>query len=120
VAQVAAGSGGGGETGGAAERRWPWSERGQLGRHRYSDSVVDERGPCGFLFFPNYPNRPKFENWKWMHYLAPNIPSFGMLLDWDIMNNVINCANIQIPTELELKILEQIQHLNIWWILKGI
>jgi hypothetical protein len=62
AAQVAAGSGGGGETGGAAERRWPWSERGQHGRHRYSDSVVDERGPCGFLFFPNYPNQPKFEN----------------------------------------------------------
>jgi hypothetical protein len=29
-----------------------------------------------------------------------------------IMNNILNCANIQFSIELELKILEKIQHLN--------
>jgi hypothetical protein len=42
-----------------------------------------------------------------------------MLLDWGIINNIFNCADIQISIELELKILEQIHHLNIWWIQKG-
>jgi hypothetical protein len=49
--QVAAGGGGDGETRGAAERRWTWSECGWHGQRRYSDSVADERGPRGFLFF---------------------------------------------------------------------
>jgi hypothetical protein len=56
VAQVAARDGGGSEIGGAVERWRPQSECCQHGRHRYSDSVADERGPRGFLFFPNYPN----------------------------------------------------------------
>jgi hypothetical protein len=43
-----------------------------------------------------------------------------MLPDWGIVNNFISWANIQFSIELELKILEQIQHLNLWWILKGI
>jgi hypothetical protein len=29
------------------------------------------------------------------------------------MNNFLNCADIQFSIELELKILEQIQHLNL-------
>jgi hypothetical protein len=36
-----------------------------------------------------------------------------MSLDWGIVNNFLNCADIQFSTELELKILEQIQHLNL-------
>jgi hypothetical protein len=43
-----------------------------------------------------------------------------MWLTWDIVNNFLNCGNIKFPTEKELKILEQIQHLNLWWILKEI
>jgi hypothetical protein len=48
-----------------------------------------------------------------MPYLAPKIPNFCMLLDWGIMNNCQNCADTQFSIELELKILEQIQHLNL-------
>jgi hypothetical protein len=43
-----------------------------------------------------------------------------MLLDWGTMNNYLNCADIQISTELELKFLEQIHHLKLWWIFKGV
>jgi hypothetical protein len=53
---------GGGETGGATEWQWPRSERGQHRRRRYFYSVADERGPRGFLFFLNYPNRLKIGN----------------------------------------------------------
>jgi hypothetical protein len=48
--------------GGVTEQQQPWSERGRHGRSHYSDSVADERGPRGFLFFLNYPNRLKHEN----------------------------------------------------------
>jgi hypothetical protein len=43
-----------------------------------------------------------------MHYLGLTIPNFCMWQDWDTMNNFINCANVKFPTEIELKILEQI------------
>jgi hypothetical protein len=56
LAQVAAGGVDGGATEGAAVRWPPWSKRGRHGRRRYSDSVVDKRGPHGFRFFLNYPN----------------------------------------------------------------
>jgi hypothetical protein len=36
-----------------------------------------------------------------------------MWLAWDIMNNFPNCVDIQFPRELDLKILEQIQYLNL-------
>jgi hypothetical protein len=36
-----------------------------------------------------------------------------MWVDWDIMNVFPNCADIQFQTEVELKVLEQIQHLNL-------
>jgi hypothetical protein len=36
-----------------------------------------------------------------------------MLLDWGIMNNIINCGDIHINIELQLKILEQMHHLNL-------
>jgi hypothetical protein len=36
-----------------------------------------------------------------------------MLVDWDIVNIFLNYADIQFQTEVELRILEQIQHLNI-------
>jgi hypothetical protein len=55
-----------------------------------------------------------------MSYLNPKIPNFGMLLDWGIMNNSLNCADIQFPIELESKILEQIHHLNLSGIVKGV
>jgi hypothetical protein len=36
-----------------------------------------------------------------------------MLLEWDFVKNSLNCGDIQFSTQLELKILEQIQHLNL-------
>jgi hypothetical protein len=38
---------------------------------------------------------------------------FLHLASLGIMNNFLNCANNQFPTEIEIKILEQIQHLNL-------
>jgi hypothetical protein len=35
-----------------------------------------------------------------------------MLLDWVIINNFLNCANIQISIDVELQFLEQIHNLN--------
>jgi hypothetical protein len=122
----------------AAWRREPWAGNGgseavgtgtvaaaavqrrsaRFGRHPGSEA--DARGPRGFVFFLNYPNRLKLENWKFVPYIAPKIRNFCMWLDWDIMNNLLNCADIQFPTQTELKILDQIQHLSLWWILKGI
>jgi hypothetical protein len=75
-------------------------------------------GPDSFDIFPNYLNRFKLRNWERMPYLASKIPKFSMLLDWGILNNSLNCADIQFSRELELKILKQIHHLNLWWIFK--
>jgi hypothetical protein len=47
-----------------------------------------------------------------MSYLAPEIPKFGMLLDWGIVNNFLNCTDIQFSIDVELKFLEQIHNLN--------
>jgi hypothetical protein len=48
AAQVVARGGGGGETGGAVERRWPRSDHGWHGRCRYS--LADERGHAVLYF----------------------------------------------------------------------
>jgi hypothetical protein len=47
-----------------------------------------------------------------MSYLAPKIPKFCMMLDWRIMNNFLNCDDIQFSIDVELKLLEQIHNLN--------
>jgi hypothetical protein len=62
AAQVAALGGGSGAIEAAVEHQRPRSECGWHGRLRYSDSVADERGSRGFLFFPNYSNWLKIEN----------------------------------------------------------
>jgi hypothetical protein len=49
-----------------------------------------------------------------MPYLALKIHKFLMLLDWGIMNNILNCGDIQISIDVELKFLEQIHYLNFW------
>jgi hypothetical protein len=36
------------------------------------------------------------------------------------MSNSVNCSDIQFPTDVELKILEQIHHLKIGGIFKGV
>jgi hypothetical protein len=54
-----------------------------------------------------------------MPYPAPKIPKFRMLLDWGIMNNSLNCADMQFSIELVLQILEQIHHFNFSEFLKG-
>jgi hypothetical protein len=37
----------------------------------------------------------------------------NMWLAWVIINNFLNCTDIKFPTQKELKILEQIQYLNL-------
>jgi hypothetical protein len=46
-------------------------------------------------------------------FLALKIPKFCLSVAWDIMNIFLHCAGIQFSTEMELKILDQIHHLNI-------
>jgi hypothetical protein len=53
------------------------------------DRERDER--TWFFIFPIYPKPAQ-------PYLAPKIPNFCTLLSWDIMNNFLDCANIQFPT----------------------
>jgi hypothetical protein len=54
-----------------------------------------------------------------MPYLTAKIPKFFMLLDSGIINNSLNCSDIQFSTKLELKFLEQIRHLKFDEFLKG-
>jgi hypothetical protein len=55
-----------------------------------------------------------------MSYITPKLPKFCMLLDWGTVNNFLNCADIQISIDVELKLLEQIHNLNFWSIFKGV
>jgi hypothetical protein len=48
-----------------------------------------------------------------MHYLAPKFPKFCIRVAWDIMNIFLHGADIKFPTEIELKILDQIHHLKL-------
>jgi hypothetical protein len=41
--------------------------------------------------------------------IGPEIPKFFMRLDWSIVHSFLNCADLKFPTEVMLKILEQIQ-----------
>jgi hypothetical protein len=49
------------------------------------------------IFFQFIQSRLNFKNSKWVSYITPKISNFCMRLSWDIMNNFINCANIQFP-----------------------
>jgi hypothetical protein len=53
------------------------------------------------LIFPIYPKLAQLGNRKRMPYLAPKIPKFFMLLDWSVVNNFLNCADIQFSTDVE-------------------
>jgi hypothetical protein len=78
-----------------------WSERLTLGAH-------------GVLIFPIYSKLAQFGNKKRMPYLARKNPQFCTLLNGRIMKNFLNCADIQISTDVELKFLEQIHNLIFW------
>jgi hypothetical protein len=67
-------------------------------RRLCSDEVTDRWAPRGFRYFQFIQNRLTFKNSKWVPYVTPKIPNFCMRLAWDIMNNFLNCANIQFPT----------------------
>jgi hypothetical protein len=62
------------------------------------DRVTDQWDPCGFRFFQFIQNQLNFKNSKWVPYVDLKIPNFGMRLDWYIMNNFLNCADIQFST----------------------
>jgi hypothetical protein len=108
---------------GTARQRRPLSE----GSRRGLDAVGPWFGPGGwrwaprgFDFFQFNQNQLKLGIRKRTHYPTPKIPKFCMLVDWGTMNNSLNCSGIQISTKLELKFLEQIHHLKLWWIFKGV
>jgi hypothetical protein len=48
-----------------------------------------------------------------MHYSALTILKFCMRLDCSILHIFLNCADFKFPTDLILKLLEQIQYLNL-------
>jgi hypothetical protein len=105
---------GGGESG-AAARLWVawWCQRShghgkavvavvgmssaRFGRRR-PGSETNGWAPRGFDFFQFIQNWLNFKNSKWVPYLAPKIPNFCMWLASYIMNNFLNCADIQFPT----------------------
>jgi hypothetical protein len=101
----------GGEVVGVGKWWWLMSEGGRpvvrtgrltLGAHEVS------------LLSPNYLNRLNIKKSKWVSKLTPKIPNFYMWVACDIMNIFTKCAGIQVQTHVELKILEQIQHLNFY------
>jgi hypothetical protein len=77
-----------------------------------SDSEADEQVHTVPVFFQFIQNWLKLVKSKWMPYLAPKIANVCMKLVWRILNNFLNCADFKFPTEIKLKILEQIQYLN--------
>jgi hypothetical protein len=66
--------------------------------HLCSDRVTDRWVLRDFRFFQFIQNQINFKNSKWMYYLASKIPNFCMRLSWDIRNNFLNCADIQLST----------------------
>jgi hypothetical protein len=81
--------------------------------HRCSDRVIDRWVPRGFTIFQNIQDWLKFVKSKWMPYLDKQIPNFCMNLYCNVLNNFLNCADFKFPTKIKLKILEQIQYLNL-------
>jgi hypothetical protein len=63
-----------------------------------TDRVTDWWVLHGFQFFQFIQNWLNFKNSKWVPYLTPKIPNFCILLAWDIMNNFLNCLDIQFVT----------------------
>jgi hypothetical protein len=80
-----------------------WSARSE--RRPICEAV--DRGPCGFVYFPIYAKLAQLGN-----YLPPKIPKFCMLVTWNIMNIFLHGADIQFPTQIELKIMDQIHLLK--------
>jgi hypothetical protein len=89
----------------------PW------GGNTAAGTIVRRRPLTGglhrFNLFPNFLNRVKLVNSILMPYPTPKILKFCMKLDWSILNNSLNCADFKFPTEVMLKIMEQIQYLNL-------
>jgi hypothetical protein len=75
-----------------------WSARSE---RRLVCEAVD-RGPHSFVFFFNLSKIGS--TWK--------LKKKGVRVAWDIMNIFLHGADIQFPTGIELKILDQIHHLK--------
>jgi hypothetical protein len=82
-----------------------WRRSARSGRRRFERLTL---GAHGVLIFPIYSKLAQLRNRKRMPYLAPKILKFFILLYWWIMNKFLNCADIQISIDVELKFLEQI------------
>jgi hypothetical protein len=68
------------------------------GGRRYSDKAADEWAPA----VSDFSNLSKTGSTLKIKMDAPN---FCMWLAWDIMNKFLNCTDIKLQTEKELKIL---------------
>jgi hypothetical protein len=99
-------SGGDGEGVGVAKQRRPRSECGRHGQRRCSDRAADGWAPTVLDFFFNLYKIGSTLKIKMGAYLALKIPNFCMSLARDIMNNFLNCADIQCPIQMEIKILK--------------
>jgi hypothetical protein len=76
----------------------PWARARRWHGRLYSDRETDGWAPHGFDFSQFIKNWLNNKNSKWVPYLVLKIPNFCMPLSSDIMNNFLNCANIQFPT----------------------
>jgi hypothetical protein len=73
-------------------------------RRLCSDRETDWWAPHSFDFFFQFiQNHLNFKNLKWVPYIAPKFPNFCMRLTWDIINNFLNCSDIQFQTQIGLK-----------------
>jgi hypothetical protein len=79
----------------------------------YSDNGADRRGPTWFNIFPDFPKPFQTCESKQIPSSTPKIPKFFIMLDWSVMHNFLNCANFKFPIKIMLKIMEQIQQLNL-------
>jgi hypothetical protein len=96
----------------AAEWRQPRSECGWHGG-AVVQTVWLTSGAHAVSYFPELSKLAQTLKLKMDALPCSKNSQFCMSLDWRIMNNFLNCADIQFSIELELKIRKQIQHLNL-------
>jgi hypothetical protein len=100
----------------------PWARQGSGGHYLRAVGAVRTRSALGsdraadggphavLIFFNLTKTGSNLEFEKECLTYSKNSKILYDALDWGAMKNSVNCANIQISTELELKFLEQIHH----------
>jgi hypothetical protein len=70
-------------------------------------------GPDGFFIIPELSKLVQTWNLKKNALPCSKNSQISLAVILGIMNNSLNCTDIQFSIELELKIMEQIHHLNL-------